>query len=198
MIRLSVSWLDEFLYWQSQEDMSVEDLISRLKGVPEPTPQMLAGRAFHSLLEHSGIGEVFAVHHEGFTFEFNVEADIEFSPIVELKGEHAIDTPSGKVTLVGKVDAMNGRLIRDYKLTERFDAERYADSYQWRAYLMMFEGRAFIYDVFSGRVDESVVKIFGYDKLPLYAYPGMEQDVIRVVSELAGVVARYWPERIAA
>lgn len=198
MIRLSVSWLDEFLYWQSQEDMSVEDLIERLKGVPEPTPQMLAGRAFHSLLEHSGIGEMFSVRHDGFTFEFNIEADIELSPIVELKGEHVFDTSSGAVTLVGKVDAMNGRLIRDYKLTERFDAERYADSYQWRAYLSMFDGRAFIYDVFSGRVDEGVVKIFGYDKLPLYAYPGMAQDVIRVAGELAGIVSRYWPERAAA
>ena len=198
MIRISTTWLDSFLYWQSAEDMPVEELIARFKGEEPPTPQMRAGQALHALLEDISASNLFTAHKDGFSFRFDIDASIPIAPIKELKGEQIIETRAGRVNLVGKVDALHGRLIRDYKLTERFDAERYADSYQWRAYLMMFDARMFVYDVFTGKVDGTDVRIYGYDELPLYAYPGMEADVQRVTGELAELIARYWPERVAA
>ena len=103
------------------------------------------------------------------------------------------------MTLVGKVDALHGFAVRDYKLTEKFDAERYADSYQWWAYLSMFNATKFIYDVFVGRYgDDQRVTITDYHQLAFYAYPGMESDVTREVAGLAEIVAKHLPERAAA
>lgn len=201
-MRISTSWLDSFLYWQQSEDAPVEELLKSLKSV-EKTPKMLAGIALHKILENATPDALFQSSMDGFDFRFELDAEIDLAPIRELKMEYPLETPWGVVTLVGRVDGINGQIVRDYKLTERFDAERYADSYQWRAYLMMFGAKQFVYDVFSGRIeahptgDETKVTVFGYDRMPLCAYPGMEQDVARVVGQLAEVIARYWPERAA-
>jgi hypothetical protein len=69
------------------------------------------------------------------------------------------------------IDGSDGA-IYDHKLTERFDAERYADSYQWRCYLLMFGARKFVYNVFEGREGNAANEwvIHGFQQFPLYAY----------------------------
>jgi len=195
-MRLSVTMLDSYLYWRDSEDMPLEDLLKRLRGEEPPSPAMEAGRAFHKLLEHATAGELSVEEVDGWRFDFALDGEIALPTIRELKAEHAMETPSGPVTLVGKVDALNGTTVHDYKLTERFDAERYADSYQWRSYLTIFGATRFVYDVFECRCEESENKvwIYNYHRLVFSAYPGMAEDVQREVNNLAGIVAQYVPE----
>jgi hypothetical protein len=198
VIRVSVTDLDSMLYWR-ESDMEFEDLLKRLRGEEPPGPNMLAGRAFHKLLETaSDQDEWFAAEQDGVRFDFAIEQEIALPQIRELKAEHVFQTPSGPVTLVGKVDGLQGITVHDYKLTERFDAERYADSYQWRSYLTMFGARQFVYDVFVCRYDPDRVYVFDYHRLPFSAYPGMEADVHREVCALAEIVAKYVPQKIQA
>lgn len=199
MIRLSVTDLDSFLYWKETEDMEFEELLKRLRGEREETVQMKAGHAFHKMLEYADQGEIYAQHSEGFKFVFAIDEEIALPAIRELKAEHIFQTSSGPVTLVGKVDSMHGLIVHDYKLTERFDAERYVDSYQWRAYLSMFGARRFVYDVFVCKYnDDSSIWIHDYHRLPVEAYPNMREDVLRAVSDLAAIVAQHVPQKIMA
>lgn len=204
MIRLSVTDLDQYLYWKSSEDMEFEELLKRLRGESEPTDAMMAGRAFHKLFELAEYGQdLLSPTVDGWQFVFAIDEEIALPSIRELKGETLFDTPSGAVTLVGKVDSIHGITIHDYKLTERFDAERYADSYQWRAYLCMFGAKRFVYDVFVGRYEDGItaagtrrVVVYDYQRFPITAYPTMRDDVQREVSALAEIVAKHVPQKI--
>lgn len=195
MIRLSVTDLDSYHYWLGS-DMELDALLTRLRGEEPPGPNMLAGRAFHKLLETSGACDLPSAVVDGVEFDFVLEQEIALPLIRELKAEKVFETPSGPVTLVGKVDGLQGITVHDYKLTERFEAERYADSYQWRCYLTMFGAKQFVYDVFQCRYSDDRVTVYEYHRLPLAAYPGMETDVYREVCSLAGFVARYVPQKV--
>lgn len=159
---------------------------------------MLAGRALHTLLEHAEPGELADATLDGWRFTFALDAAIALPAVRELKAEEVFHTRAGPVTLVGKVDSLEGIVVHDYKLTERFEAERYADSYQWRAYLTMFGAQHFVYDVFQGRYDGQRVTIYDYHRFPLVAYPGMRADVERAVAGLAEIVAAHVPQKIMA
>jgi hypothetical protein len=192
-LRMSVTDLDSYRYYKQSEEMTTEELIQRLRKEEEPDQRMLAGRALHTLLEHIGEGDHLAAEAEGFTFRFIAECEVPALPVRELKGELEIATAYGKVTLVGKIDGTDGA-VHDYKLTKRFDAESYADSYQWRCYLLMFGAQRFVYDVFEGKESDdspSEWLIVGFHRFPLYAYQGMEADVRREVSEFAGFLVQH-------
>lgn len=197
-MRISVTDLDSYLYWKSSEDVALETLLSRLRRETEPTPAMMAGRAFHKALETAAEGSLESVEVDGFKFRFLLDCELALSPIRELKGDMIVPTSAGNVTLVGVVDAMHGLTVRDYKLTERFDAERYIDSYQWRSYLTIFRANRFIYDVFVCREELDTRIIYDYHQLPIYAYDGIERDVAEEVDGLARIIAQYLPERMAA
>lgn len=200
MIRLSVSDLESYRYWRANEDAPVGDLLERLAHTAPSTPQMEAGKALAKLFEHVTPRSIDEWEGDGWRFKFEIEgARMELPAIRELKGEIQIATPVGPVTLVGKVDGMEGVTVIDQKLTERFDAERYLDSLQWRAYLEMFRARRFRYDVFVGRYGKDHdVTITEYHPLTFYAYPGMRADVEKAVRELAEVVAEFIPGRVAS
>lgn len=201
MIRLSVSDLETWRYYKASETRDLVDLVADLSRTAPPTPQMRAGAALAKFWETAEPNQPFdEVDVDGWRFVFELDADVMRPPVRELKGEMFFDTPSGPVTLVGKVDGLQGRTVRDQKLTEAWDAEKYLDSLQWRAYLLMFNADRFIYDVFQARYDSDgaqEVTITGYHQFPLYAYPGMRADVERAVAELADVVTTYMPQRAA-
>ena len=194
MIRLSVSDLETYRYWKANEEADVPTLISRLRHEDPPTPAMEAGRAFASLFEGSTVGDLDVKEVNGWTFDFTaLDAEMAVPAVRELKAEVPFETPSGPVTLVGKVDGLDGTTVHDQKLTERWDAERYIDSLQWRAYLVMFGASEFVYDVFSARYAGRYVNVSAYDRVAFYSYPNIRRDVERAVAELAGVVAQFVP-----
>lgn len=198
-MRISVTDIDSWRYYKATEDMVVEELLRRLRKQEPPSRAMLAGRALHSVLEHAKDGDLDYAEADGFRFRFEADCALSLPSVRELKGEMLIPSRYGPVTLVGVVDGLDGA-IYDHKLTARFDAERYADSYQWRCYLVMFGASKFIYNVFEGQEDEKRAEwaIRGFQQFTLYAYEGMKADVAREVAELADFVAQHVPEKLAA
>lgn len=195
-MRISVTDLDGWRYYKATEEMDVEGFLKRLRKEEPPTQNMLAGKALHKVLQHAGAGDLTTAEADGFRFKFLVDCDIPLLPVRELKGEIVIQTAAGPVTLVGIIDGHDGS-VYDHKLTGRFDAERYADSYQWRAYLTMFGARRFVYQVFEGKEGDDLTEwlVYGFHRFPLYAYEGMRGDVEREVGELASFIAEHMPER---
>lgn len=189
-MRLSVSDLEAWRYHKASEDSTADELVRRLLRLEPPTPNMLAGQAFAKLLEHAGHRALHDEEQDGWRFYFDLDEEIDLPAVRELKGEMIIATPSGPVTLVGMVDALGGGVVHDAKLSERIDCERYTDSLQWRAYLVMFGAQEFVYDLFRAKYDSTPgrVKVDEYHQLKFYAYPEMRGDVERAVCELAGVV----------
>jgi hypothetical protein len=204
VIRLSVSDLETLRYWRANETSTMEDLVARLTRREPPTPQMRAGAALAKLFEtFKGGGSVDVERVDGITFDFSgMTGTMPLASLRELKGEKLYETPSGLVTLVGKVDGLEGRTVRDQKLTENWEAEKYLDSLQWRAYLDMFGADAFVYDVFKRSKhndnDPDMVEVKEYHPMTFYRYPKLADDVRAAVNELARVVAFYVPEKVTA
>lgn len=196
-MRLSVTELDAFRYYRDDEDADLESLLRRLRKEDPPSRPMLAGKAFHAILEHAQPGDdLTTVERDGFRFHFGLDCEFALHPVRELKGDIVLPTPVGPVTLVGVVDSI-GRSVCDYKLTARFDPDRYIDSYQWRCYLLMFHAHRFDYEVFVAKEDEKTgdFTVYDYHPMPFYAYPGMMLDVLREVGEFAKFAATFLPER---
>ncbi len=203
MIRMSVSDLESYRYWRDNEDSTMEQLVARLRHTEPATPAMAAGSALAKLFELHAGSDVDVETVDGWTFDFSaMEGTMPLAAVREIKAEVLFDTPRGMVTLVGKVDGLAGRQVRDQKLTERWDAERYLDSLQWRAYLVMFGGTEFVYDVFQrGKLkndDDRYVEVRSYNPMTFYTYPNVVHDVQEAVNELARVIATYIPDLVTA
>lgn len=195
MIRLSVTDLTSYQWWESDEEAPLAKLIADLTGEGEETHPMLAGGAFAKVMENARAGtELTVVEQDGFTFDFTqLDATLEMPAVRELRGELVVTTRYGEVLLVGKCDSL-GAALHDQKLSAKWDAEKYIDSLQWRAYCMMFGVPKFVYDVFQcswDRKDPNKAIIREYHPLPFYAYAGMDRDVRRAVTDLAGIVVQH-------
>lgn len=207
MIRLSVTELETLRYWKYRDDRDLADLLTDLRKEAPPSPQMAAGRAFAKFFESAPIGYAGTeCEIDGWRFAWELDAELLIPDVRELKAEAVFQTPSGPVTLVGMVDGLDGLTAHDQKLTENWEAEKYVDSLQWRAYLVMFQAKAFVYDVFACRykrdkerqIVPGQVTVTDYHRMPFYTYDGVQGDVQRAVNELAAIVARHLPERVLA
>lgn len=195
-MRISVTELDAYRYYRDDEDADLEKLLRQLRREEPPTEAMLAGKAFHHVLEHADLGDISVAEHDGFRFRFDLNAAIVLPRVRELKGDMQVSTSVGPVVLVGVVDGLDVS-VRDYKLTARFDAERYAASYQWRCYLVMFDAYRFDYEVFVAKHDENSIDrvIYEHHRLTFFSYLGIRDDVMREVDEFARFVDEHLPER---
>lgn len=191
-MRISVSDLECWRRYKTHEEVELEECLAQLLRKELPSPSMLAGKALHKILETCDYGdEAIVIERDGYSFTFQGSIEVAVPTVREMKGEVEILTAHGPVTLVGIVDGIDSAVI-DYKLTGRWDAERLADSYQWRCYLMMFNRNRFDYKVFVGdekKPSEWVIR--EYHELSLYRYPGMEQDIQKEVEACAAFMARY-------
>jgi len=197
---LHVSELENLRYWKDDEESTLDDLLARLGGDlgkdPEVLDRISAGHALASLMERGG-PYADAETSEGWRFVFAGDFTVDQPIGQEAEGELVFETAHGPVVLAGHADMVTARAVRDQKLTTKWDAERYVDSQQWRAYLLMFDRREFVYDVFEGPRKDRTVTIREHHKLTFYAYPDMRKDVERAVRDLADIVARHMPERFA-
>jgi hypothetical protein len=183
-LSLSVTDLDAFRRYREMEEMTLAELLRQLRREDPPNEAMLAGTALHSILETSAGDDLVSVQRNGFSFRFNVDAEISLAPIRELSGRQDYVIDGETVTLRGRVDEMDGITITDHKLTKNFDAQRYADRYQWRCYLSIFGASRFIYNLFigekAGESDGGIEwDVYDFHQLTLYRYPELESDVVR-------------------
>lgn len=197
MIRLRVSDLDQWERFvrpaQEEFEISPAEFLAIMKRQGPETDAMRAGSAFHSVLESAQPGAVMLnAEAGGFRFHFAGDLDVNVAPFREIMTDKTYPTPNGLVLLRGKVDGYGGIEVVDYKLTfGSFDAERYASSLQWRAYLDMMEAKRFRYVVFEARLDGAEVTVRSAHELTFWAYRDMAEDVRATVAELAEYVAAH-------
>lgn len=199
-MRVSVTHLDQLAYFRASEgeswEMPLDELVRRLLGQEPPNPAMLAGSAFHAILEHAKPDdELREVERDGFRFRFEVDGEFPLPQIRELKGTKDFVVDGEIVTLSGQVDAIHGIRVDDHKLTERLDAERYADSWQWRSYLSIFDCDQFRYNVFECylRERENLRIVHSYHAVPFYRYPELEAETQRRVEDFTRFVRTHCP-----
>lgn len=196
MIRLSVTMLESLRFDRDVFDREgMDDLIADLTYSRPKTAKMEAGGALASFLEHAQAGPpIDLVTRDGWQFDFSRldGPPMPAAHLTELKCRQVVETSSGPVLLTGKADGVDGLILSDQKLTEKWDAEKYLESLQWRAYVWMLGARSFRYDVFVGKVDEDrkYVSVFEYHPLPLFTYPDVGRDVAGAVEDLAAIIRR--------
>lgn len=201
-MRLSVSDLEAFRYFQQDDDATLADLIAQLRKRTPPTEPMLAGIALHKALELAQPGqELRSLEANGYVFIIEPDVELELPQIRELKArkDYAID--GEVVTLTGKVDTLEGLRVDDHKSTSRFDAEKYEAGYQWRCYLDIFNADRFRWNVFEisplgpGEKGEQLYKVWGFHQHEQHRYPGMAADVHKALHEFLDFARVHLPER---
>lgn len=200
-IRISATDIDAFRYFMATEDMELAELLRRLRREEPPTEAMMAGTALHEALEHCQSGEHQELSANGYTFAFECEGEVSLPEIREVKGERVYQIDGCLITLVGKVDALDGRRVDDHKFTSRYDAERFLSSYQWRIYLEVFGADEFRWNVFEGRQDRRDPKRYLITKvhpLTTHRYPGLADDVERELGRFLEFARLHLPEKIEA
>lgn len=178
MIRIRRSLLEEFRRCVSTEFGDEGRLVRTIRGEGDPpNARMLAGTAWDRCVEHNA--------SESGGFSFDPEDVAEARSMIgpgrwKVLGSVVLGTPEGKVELTGEADHLSGFVVQDVKLTfDAPDPDLYADSLQWRAYLLMFKARVFRYVVFHAKEpDESgFVTIKSVQCFKHWTYPAIRQDV---------------------
>lgn len=196
-IRMSVTDLDQYLYYKSQENMGVDEIVGRFRREFEPTRPLLTGIAFHKFLEHAEIGEYYNARVDDIDFVFTTDEELSLPPVKELKGEVVLHINGVEVTLVGKVDGLEGRTVFDHKTGKQLKIEMFCHSRQWRCYLWMFDCIKFTYNMFTIKDDEDsgLVLVNSFDQFSFYRYEGMEQDIRNAITEFLEFARVHLPER---
>jgi hypothetical protein len=200
-IRISASDIDALHYYLNDEDGDLAGLLARLRRESPPTDAMLAGTALHTALENGTEGDFSELSADGYTFELRINDELDLPAVREIKSTRDYEIDGVTVTLVGKVDAILGKRVDDHKLTSRFDAERFLNSMQWRAYLEVFDANEFRWNVFEGRPESADPKryvINGFHPLRMHRYPGMGEDLERAIARFVEFARVHLPERFTA
>lgn len=198
MITIRVSELDQLIWFRRMEDMTVEELVSRLRRETPANRAMAMGTAWHAVLEHATDGDITQVERDGFTFSVECDAAITLPQIREIRADATFVVDGTVVTLSGGCDGITGNVVTDHKLTARPDPEKYFDSFQWRAYLELFGADVFEYVLYHAKDEGDVVRIRDVHPFRLYRYPGMRDDLIAGIREFVEFSRIHLPERMAA
>ena len=205
-MRVSATDIDALRYFKTaeHEDADAEAaalvaLIAQLRREGGETPAMAMGKALHKALELATAGEFAELEADGYRFQFPTNVEIDLPDIREIKATKEIVVDGVHVTLVGKVDAIDGLRVDDHKATLRFDPERFLSSMQWRIYLWIFEATHFrwnVFELFQGAGwDPRLFEVRNLHPINQFAYPGMAEDCIAAVREFIEFARVHLPER---
>lgn len=185
MPSISVSSLEMYRSWRASEELDLEWLLRRLRGEEPQTEAMAAGQALHSAIENAPEMETMNLASGDYKFYFQCDDEIQLVPAREL----AIEKDYGGITVRGRVDALHGRTITDYKSTQNFDADRLLEGYQWRYYLDMCECDTFIWKVFV--LKERFYREFAITQvheLKQYRYENLHKECNALAQDFLGFV----------
>lgn len=194
--RVSVTDLNQVAYYYSSEYQELDELLARLRRETPLTPDMLAGTAWHDLLEHHQGGELAGtIEHDGFTFTIDCEAEVQLGQAAEVPGEVTLDVDGVEVTVRARADALAGNKVIDYKLTKNADPERYVGSVQWRAYMLIFGCQEFEYLLFKKSQRGMKVKITDVIPCTFHWYDGLVRDLKLAIHNYLTIARQHLPER---
>lgn len=159
--RVSVSTLESFCRFINETSSfdTEERLIDKLRGVFDRTPKMMVGTCFHKIIEDpESIRYPGGYYHDETFLTFDqARPAYEYRLIhpgihQELSVNKSFPLRSGSITVTGRVDSLEGIVIRDAKTKYRDpNFQEYHDSCQWKFYLEMLELDSFAYDVFQAK-----------------------------------------------
>lgn len=192
MKRYRVSNVARFAEWEKDDDIETESLINDILGRSEPSKSMLAGTAFHSILERASAGdEIEEATQDGFTFIIGADLDIALGQIREIRSSKTYIVDGEPIVISGQLDSITGRRIEDHKTTSRFDPDRYLAGWQWRLYCDIFDADTFRWNVFEIAEladDPMVYEVRSLHRLEQTRYPELGEDCQAVVERFARFV----------
>lgn len=195
-IRISATEVDQYRDYLA-DIITLDTLLLRLRKQEPPTRRMMAGSAWHEIMEHVLPMEADMVERNGFKFKIDCDLEMLLPPIRELKGVMEYEIDGYTVTVVSKTDGMRGNGGYDYKLTANPDYDRLFASYQWRIYILTFHLWSFDYIVcHADDPEKDVITIKDISQFPVFVYPEIEDDVYRQVADFTRFIVQYFPERI--
>lgn len=176
----------KYNFGDAYEEYSTDDFIDSLLRIEDPAKfnKADAGTGVHELIErvgYIGIGNIPYTTSNGWTVVVSPDLDIELSvPVVR---EAVVKANISGFDIRGRVDSIDAIAVHDIKTTSQINFDTYINSWQWRTYLVMTGLDKFIYDIFKVKVDESnkIVTIQEYEKLEVYSYPEMQQEVESII-----------------
>lgn len=187
-MRLSVTTVEAYRLFRTEEWMTWERFRNQVIGEYEPTEDMQRGTAFHSILEYPGHYRDEASGNyicDGFEMDgASIDRFLCWMPpgLPEVKTELEM---CGH-TVVGKCDLLAGLEVHDFKCPKQIKPDGYHASYQWRLYLEIFGCDLFVYDVCDLRPvkrGSNVYHIWDWHPYKLYRYPSIREDCERIVAE---------------
>lgn len=152
-MRVAVTHLEAFRLFRTQDWMTFDELMAQLTGYEKFDPLMATiGDAFHEALRRVDVGEHARLTAKRWRFNLSkVDGELALYSLRELRASKTYAVDGTEVEVRGRVDGADGIAIEDHKMKfGTFDAERYADSVQWKLYLDMLGGQMFRYNVFEG------------------------------------------------
>jgi hypothetical protein len=198
-MRLSITTVEAYRMFRDYDWMTLEDLEATITKTAPANDNMLRGKAFHAIIEDPAACKYDATHYDADGWAFDgegIERVLDLLPtgrVVEVKSTVVVDG----ITLSGVADALAGLGVYEAKCTARIDVEKYFDSFQWRAYLKMFNAQWVRYVLAQYAEKGGVVSIPNVLPMTLYRYPKLDEDVQRLANECAEfVVQRGLPDHV--
>lgn len=191
MITARVSHVAAYARWKADEDMPLGVLVSQILS-SEQTEAMAKGTAFHKFLEHAQAGESEVAEVDGYTFAFVGE----FEMYIPQTREWRKGKDYGGIIVSGQVDAIEGKTIYDHKTTDRFDAEKYLDSWQHRFYLDIFGADRFVWNVWEMNElkEPKAYGVHHLHQLEQFRYPSLEADCTALALEYRDFALQHMPQ----
>lgn len=195
MMRITPTELDQLVWFKRLEDMTLQDLVSRLRREAPANRAMEIGTAWHSVLEDPPLEGISIIEHQGYTFVVDCDAEVSMPQVREIRSASTYNVDGVSVTLEGGVDGITGNVITDHKLTARPDPEKYFDSMQWRAYMDIYGADVFEYVLYHAKDEGERIIIRDVQRFRLYRYPEMRDDLMTALREFVEFARAHLPER---
>lgn len=169
--------------------IELDDLIRDIKGETTETPYMIAGRAFHSILEEpEKYVDADLYICDGYKFD-KPEVDEKVLSLLpkdivpEVWGEKKYRFPTGEIVLRGRCDGLNGRVYEHKTNWTRYSFLQYNLSWQWPCYIELFRVSEVVYTVVSLATDNNsgLTHISQVNTFSLHRYPGLSLRVERLI-----------------
>ena len=192
-MRISTTDLDQLFWYHKLEAMTSGQLVARLMRTEPANEKMLIGTAFHSVLEAcpENLDHTF---QDGYEFTISCDVEIKAPQIKEIRAHKEYNVDGRKIILSGKCDGITGNVVADHKLSFRPNPEYYFESYQWRAYLDIFNADIFKYILYSAKQKDNDIEIYDISVMDMYRYPGMADDVVAGIRNFLDFIDYNCPE----
>lgn len=183
MITVRASTVDSFrLYMDPDVDfISVDEMESRLRGEGSSSPQAELGTAWHAAIASEYFGPLCFDPDSLARARRGLDGALS-----EVSGSAIVDVGGTPVRITGHADWLLGLDMVEHKSSEKPIApDKYADSMQWRCYVLIFGVQRITYRLAQLAFDQQdIVFAKSIEDVVMYAYPKLREDVTTCLRSL--------------